>query len=157
MKLWQRALVALLLLSALCGLFVHAALTDDDRSRYPATDELATEYDSHVGETVLVFGRVTAVESDTVGIRAESNGTALELQVEGAAAAVEPGGVVQVYGELRPGRTMTAQRVVVVNQSGGLEWYKYAVSAFGALGFLVAFFRHWRVDTETWTVEGRDG
>jgi hypothetical protein len=154
-KLWQRALVAVLLLSALGGLFVHSAVTSE--SPYPAPHEIAPEYDNYVGDTVLLFGQVTNVADETLTIEAESEGVILELQVTGSQTTVEPGGVVQVYGELRPNRTMAAQQVVVVNQSGGSAWYKYAVSAIGALGFLVAFSRYWRVDTETWTVEGRDG
>ena len=153
--MWQRALVAVLLLSALGGLFVHGGATSE--APYPLPHEIAPEYDSYVGDTVLLFGRVTSVADETLTIEAESEGVILELQVTGSQTTVEPGGVIQVYGELRPNRTMAAQQVVVVNQSGGSAWYKYAVSAVGALGFLVAFGRYWRVDTETWTVEGRDG
>jgi hypothetical protein len=156
-KLWQRALVAVLLLSALSGLFVHAEVTSDARSPYPAPHELAADYDSYVGETVLVFGRVTAASGETLTIDAESEGVTIELRVDEASASVTPGGTVQVYGELQSNQSMAAQQVVVVNESGGAEWYKYAVSAFGAIGFLVAFGRYWRIDTETWTVEGRDG
>jgi len=154
---WQRAVVALLLLAALGGLFVHADLTGEARSPYPAPDEIAADYDSYVGETVLLFGDVTSVGNAGFTIEAESEGVTIELQIDGTSPAVDPGGVVQVYGELRPDQRMTAQRVVVVNGSGGSEWYKYIVSGMGALGFLVAFLRYWRIDTETWTLEGRNG
>jgi len=156
---WQlkRALIALLLLSALGGLFVHADVTGDERSPYPAPHELAADYDGYVGETVLVFGTVTGVDGSDIRIEAESEGVTIDLRVASASTAVEPGGVVQVYGELRPGQQMVAQNVAVVNDSSGAEWYKYAVSAVGALGFLVVFLRQWRLDRETWTMEARDG
>ena len=157
MRLRYRAVVALLLLTALGGLFVHADITGDERSPYPDAEELAADYDSYVGDSVLLFGRVTATDDDGFTIEAESDGVIINLRVEGASAAVAPGGVVQVYGELRPDQTMAADRVVVVNDSSGAEWYKYAVSAVGAVGFLLLFFRQWRVDVETWTLEGRDG
>ncbi len=157
MKLWQRALVAVVLLSVLGGLFVHADVTSEARSPYPAPHELAADYDSYVGETILIFGDVTGTDGGGFDIEAESEGVTIDLRIEGGSAAVESGGVVQVYGELRSNRKMSAQNVVVVNRSGGSEWYKYVVSALGALGFLVAFLWEWHIDTETWTLEGRDG
>lgn len=157
MNVWKRLLLAGLLLSALGGLFVHEDATADARTPYPEPHELAADYESHVGETVLVFGRVTAVDGSDLVVEAESEGVTIELRVTGATATVESGGVVQVYGELRPSREIAAQRTVVVNDSGGAEWYKYGVSAIGALGFLVAFLWQWRLDRETWTLEARDG
>jgi len=157
MNTWKRLLVAILLLSALGGLFVHEDATDDTRFPYPEPHELAADYDSHVGETVLVFGRVTAVDGNDVVIEAESEGVTVDLRVTAASTTVEPGGVVQIYGELRPEREIVAQNIVVVNDSGGAEWYKYGVSVVGALGFLVVFLRQWRLDRETLTLEARDG
>jgi len=156
-RLRYRVVVALLVLTALSGLFVHAELTEDERNPYPDADELAADYDGYVGDDLLVTGYVTAVDGDGFTIEFESDGETISLRVSGAAAAVKPGGVVQVYGELRPERTMAGERVVVVNDSSGAEWYKYGVSAVGAIGFLIIFFRQWRVDAETWTLEARDG
>lgn len=155
--LWQRVVVALLLVAALGGLFVHEDVTSDARTPYPAPHELAADYDSYVGDRVLVFGEVRDHDGETVTLEAESEGVTIELRVTGVTATVEPGGVLQVYGDLGSDRTMTAERVVVVNESGGAEWYKYVVSAVGAVGFLLVFGRHWRVDTETWTLEARNG
>ncbi|MDS0282298.1 hypothetical protein [Haloarcula onubensis] len=157
MTQWQRAVIALLVLSALGGLFVHEDATSEARTPYPEPHELAADYDSYVGEEILVFGRVSAVDGSAVVVEAESEGVTIELRVTGASVGVETGGVLQVYGELGPDREMAAQRVVVVNDSGGAEWYKYGVSAVGALGFLVAFLWQWRLDRETWTLEARDG
>ena len=157
MNVWTRLLVAVLLLSALGGLFVHEDATSDARNPHPEPRELAVDYDSHVGETVLVFGTVTAVDGDDIVIEAESEGVTIDLRVTGVAADVTPGGVVQVYGKVRPEREMVAQSIVVVSASGGAEWYKYGVSVAGAIGFLVVFLRQWRLDRETWTLEARDG
>lgn len=157
MNVWKRLLVATLLLAALGGLFVHEAATSDARTPYPEPHELAADYDGHVGEVALVFGSVRAVDGSDIVVEAESEGVTVELRVTGASAAVEPGGVVQVYGELRPGREIAAQRTVVVSDSASAEWYKYGVSVVGALGFLVVFLRQWRLDRETWTLEARDG
>jgi len=156
-RLRYRAVAALLLLTALSGLFVHAGVTDNERNPYPDAEELAAGYDSYVGDRVLLSGRVIAVDGTGFDIGVDADGVTIELRVDGVSAAVDPGGVVQVYGELQPDQTMTAERVVVVNTGSGAEWYKYGVSAVGAVGFLVLFFRQWRIDAETWTVEARDG
>jgi hypothetical protein len=155
--LWQRVVVALVLVAALGGLFVHEDVTSETRTPYPEPHELAADYGSYVGDRILVFGEVLDRDGGTVTLEAESEGVTIELRVTGVEATVEPGGILQVYGDLGPDRTMTAERVVVVTESGGAEWYKYAVSALGAVGFLVAFGRYWRVDTESWTLEARDG
>ena len=157
MNTWKRLLLAALLLSALGGLFVHEDATSDARTPYPEPHELAADYDGHVGETVLVFGTVTAVDGDDIVIEAESEGVTIDLRVTGVTAAVEPGGVVQVYGNVRPEREIAAGNIVVVNDSGGAAWYKYGVSVVGAIGFLAVFLRQWRLDRETWTLEARDG
>ena len=157
MKVWKRLLVATLLLAALGGLFVHEDATADERTPYPEPHELAAGYESYVGETALVFGRIVAVDGPDIVIEAESEGVTIELRVTEATAAVEPGGVVQVYGELRPEQEIAAQNVAVVSDSSGAEWYKYGVSVVGALGFLVVFLWQWRVDRQTWTLEARDG
>jgi len=106
--LWQRIVVAFLLLSALGGLFVHEDATSDAREPYPQPHELATDYERYVGETVLVYGTVTAVDGSDIVVDAESEGVTVEPRVSGASVAVRPGGVVQVYGELRPGQEMAA-------------------------------------------------
>lgn len=157
MNLWQRVIVALLLVAALGGLFVHEDVTSDARTPYPAPHDLAADYDNYVGERILVFGEVQDRDGGTATLEAESEGVTIQLRVTGVEATVAPGGVLQVYGDLGRDRTMTAERVVVVNGSGGAEWYKYVVSAVGALGFLLAFGRYWRIDTGTWTLEARDG
>jgi len=157
MNTCKRLLLAALLLSALGGLFVHEDATSDARFPYPEPHELAADYDSHVGETALIFGTVAAVDGSELVIESESEGVTVTLRVTGASAAVEPGGVVQVYGELRPGQRIAARNVAVVNDSSGAEWYKYGISAVGALGFLVVFRRQWRLDRETWTLEARNG
>ena len=154
---WKRLLVAILLLSALGGLFVHEDATADARFPYPEPHELAADYDGSVGETVLVFGTVTVVDGSEMLIEAESEGVTIELRVTGASAGVEPGSVIQVYGQLRPERRIAAAKVVVVNDSSRAEWYKYGVSVLGAVGFLVVFLRQWRLDRETWTLEARNG
>jgi len=156
-KLRYRVVAALLLLSALGVLFVHAGATGDQRWPYPDPDDLATDYDAHVGERTFLFGTVRTVDGARMEIAAESESGVVELRVSGVETAVEPGGTVQVYGTLEPDHRLTADRVVVVNDSWWAELYKYVTSAVGALGFLVVFFRFWRIDTETWALEARDG
>ncbi|EMA00820.1 hypothetical protein SAMN05443574_101241 [Haloarcula vallismortis] len=157
MHVWVRVVIVLALFLTLGGLFVHAEVTEEKWSPYPDAADLSAEYDSYVGQRVMVFGTVTAISEDRIEIKAESDGTTVPLGVTGASTAAEPGGVVQVYGTLEPEQTIAAERVEVINSSRWVEFYKYGASAVGALGFLLLFFRHWRIDRDTWTLEARDG
>ncbi|MFB6224690.1 MAG: hypothetical protein ABEH86_13595 [Haloarcula sp.] len=157
MQIWVRAAIVLALCLVLSGLFVHAEVTEDARSPYPDAEDLTTEYNTYLGQKALIFGTVTETSEGVMTIRSESDGKEITLQVTGADLAVEPGGVVQVYGTLKPDRTITAERIKIVNSSRWAELYKYGTSAVGALGFVVLFFRYWRIDSTTWTLEGRDG
>ncbi|MDT3434243.1 hypothetical protein [Haloarcula sp. 1CSR25-25] len=157
MRVWVRVLILFGLCLTLGGLFVHAEVTEEQWSPYPDAADLSSEYDSHVGQQLMVFGTVTETGKGGMNIRAESDGTAITLRVTGTEATVEPGGVVQVYGTLEPDQTISAERVEVVNSSRWAEFYKYGASAIGALGFLLLFVRYWRLNRDTWTLEGRDG
>jgi len=156
-RVWVRVVIVLVLSLILGGLFVHAAVTEEQRSPYPDGEDLSSEYESYIGQQLMVFGTVTETSESGIEIRVESDETSITLNVTGTAAAVEPGGVVQVYGTLEPDQRITAERIEVVNSSRWAELYKYGASAIGAFGFLLLFFRYWRVDRDTWTLEARDG
>ncbi|WEL16694.1 Membrane associated OB-fold protein [Halorhabdus sp. SVX81] len=160
MKQWQRGLLVLGLVGLLVGMGVHYGAAEDDHWPYPDEDDLAGQPAEHVGDEVFLFGTVTTVDADagTATIRVEADAGSFSLTVHSFDRTVQPGGVVQVLGELTTERTVDAERVVVVNATGGAEWYKYGVSVIGAIVVLIAFFRYWRVDTDTWTFEvGHDG
>lgn len=159
-KLWQRGLLVFALAGLLFGMGVHYGAVEDDRWPYPDEDALATQPAAHVGEAVFLFGTVTGVDTEagTATVSVETDTGQFTLTVTSLDATVHSGGVVQVLGELTAERTVDADRVVVVSASGGAEWYKYGVSVIGAVLVLAAFFRHWRIDRDTWTFEvRRDG
>jgi len=156
-RVWVRAVIVVVLCVTLGGLFVHAEITEDELSPYPDAADLSTGYESYVGQQLMVFGTVTETGDGGIDIRVESDGTAITLRVTETNTAVESGGVVQVYGTLEPEQTIAAERVEVVNSSRWAEFYKYGASAIGAFGFLLLFFRYWRIDRDTWTLEARDG
>ncbi|MFB6308596.1 MAG: hypothetical protein ABEH35_04630 [Haloarculaceae archaeon] len=153
MQLWQRALVAVVLLLALGGLGVHSAATWDQRWPYPSGEDLGQDYESHIGEETLLFGTVTDTDEDQ---RRATVRAGVELQVDGFTADVQPGGIVQVYGTIRPDHVIEAENVVVVNPAAGSKIYKYATSLVGAILVLVVFFRSWRIDTDEIALEVRD-
>ncbi|RLM37289.1 hypothetical protein [Haloarcula sp. Atlit-120R] len=157
MRVWVRVGIVLVLCVTLGGLFVHAEITEDERSPYPDAADLSTGYESYVGQQLMVFGTVTETGDGELYIKVEGDGTAITLRVTETNTAVESGGVVQVYGTLGPEQTIAAERVEVVNSSRWAELYKYGASAIGALGFLLLFFRYWRINRDTWTLEGRNG
>lgn len=149
--------MTVLAIGVVLGMGIHHDGEYDQRWPYPDSDDLATDYTPHVGETTLLFGTVEAVspESRAAEVRVDHSDGSFVLTVREFAAAVEPGGVVQVYGMLESDYTIAARRVVVVNESGGAELYKYGVSVIGALLVLVTFFRHWRIDWQSKGFEAR--
>lgn len=155
MKLWARVAMAVLLVTVLFGSTVHYDMAEDDHDPYPQNEDLATDYDAHVGEQTLLFGTVQSVENDQVVIQVESDAAPFEMTVPNATAEVQPGGVVQVYGTLGPERVIQPERTEVVNVSGGSNTYKYGVSAVGALLVVILVFRYWTIDTEEWAIEVR--
>lgn len=154
-----RLVVLLALVAALVGLLVHHGAVRDRHSPYPSETELATDYGSYVGERVVASGPVASVDgaANQVTIRLGGGEQAFGLTVRGVTESVSPGGNVHAYGTLRPGRAMDAETVVVVNSGPGALWYKYGVSAVGAVLVLVVFFRHWRVDRGSLAFEVRSG
>jgi hypothetical protein len=118
---------------------------------YPDEDQLAADDGEYTGERVLLFGTVERVDPGdrTARNAVEADEETFTATVQRFDAAVEPGGVVQVYGTVRPNRAVLADRVRVVNPTGRSNRYKYAVSAIGALVVLIAFCRRWKIDRES--------
>lgn len=145
-------LIAVLSLSVF-GMGVHYDATDERHWPYPSSDDLAADYAAHVGEDAFLFGTVEQIDGDTAEILVTHTGGTFTLTVEGLDVTVQPGGTVQVVGELRPDRTMVASNVAVVNPAGSSKAYKYAVSLVGAVLVLVVFFREWQIDTEEFGFE----
>lgn len=151
----SRVVLIVVLAGLVFGMGMHAGTErpyEQQHWPYPDGDDIAADYDRFVGSETLLWGTVQRVDqsSRTAAIRLTTDDGPIELTVTGFDAAVEPGGVVQVYGTLRSGGTVDAANIVVVNPAGSSAIVKYAVSAVGALLVLVAFFRRWRPDTGQW-------
>lgn len=153
----KRLVVGCVLFGLLVGLFVHYGATAGAHQPYPDNEDVATAYDSHVGETVQVSGVVkqsTANGTMAVVLRQfESFG---RLTVWDADETAAPGGTIQVIGTLESDRTVTAERVLAVNARSWSELYKYAVSVVGAVLILATFFREWTVETGPFAFEVRE-
>ena len=108
----------------------------------------------NVGQETFLFGTVVSINDETTRIRVD--GGTYTLRVRSFDAAVDPGGTVQVLGVMRSDDVLVADRVVV-ESSGSSRLYNYEVSVLGAGLVLVAFFRHWRIDTEQLAFEVQDG
>jgi len=136
---------------------VHYESQYDDRWPYPDTDSLATGYESHVGEEVLLFGTVQSVDrgSATAQLEIEHATGTFEMTAQSFDADVRQGGVVQMTGTLEPNHVIVTETVAVVNPAGSSKLYKYGVSLVGALLVTVAFFEQWRIDRETLSFEAR--
>lgn len=146
-----------LLLLATAGLGVAADATGEQRWPYPTADTLGTEYADYIGETTLLFGTVESVDDGTAQIIVEYDEGTFEMTVHNFDATVQPGGAVQVYGTLEPDRTIDADQVVVVNPAGSSLLFKYGISVVAVVLFLLLFFRYWRIDWHSYSLEVRDG
>lgn len=153
----DRVLVALLLVAGVFGLGTHYSTHRSDHWEYPNDRELAEQPGEHAGERVFVQGDVVSVDAAaaTGQVRLTYGGEGATFTVNGFDADVQPGGVVQVYGEFQADGVVAAETVRVVNPAGASEAYKYAVSAVATLLVVILFFRYWRVDLRTLTFEVR--
>lgn len=153
----HRLAVLGLVVACVAGMGVHYDATFEDEWPYPTDDELATDYDAHVGSQTLLFGEVVGVDGETARIRIDADAGVYTLRVRSFDATVDPGGVVQVLGVVRPDGVLVADRIVVVESSPGDRLYKYGVSLLGVGFVVVVFFRRWRIDTDRLVLEARDG
>lgn len=153
----RHLLVALALVGVAVAGGVHYDALYDEKWPYPTDEGLSADYDEYVGEQVLLFGDVESIDrtADRATIEVEADNGPFTVTVEGIDADVEPGGVVQVYGTVRPGQTIAASNVVVVEASSENRLYQFAVSGVGAVLVLAAFFRYWRIDWAALTFEPR--
>lgn len=155
MNRFRRVALAAVLLAALFGLCVAEAATAADRSPYPTGEQIVTDYESVVGERAIVGGIVTAT-GPTPSLRTTHGPAAVIIHVRGVDQELRRGSIVHVLGRLEPGHVVTAERVVIVSPSAGAETYKWAISGLAVGGFLLLFFKYWRVDLRALRVEVRD-
>jgi hypothetical protein len=157
MRCTFRLVLIALVVASIGGMGVHYDSNFATHWPYPTGDELAGEYDTHIGETTLLFGTVESTNDDTARIPVETDAGDYKLRIRSFEASVSEGGVVQVFGEVRPNSEIVAHNVAVVNPATASRFYKYAVSLVGA-GLVVAlFFRHWSVNLEKRQLEVDDG
>jgi hypothetical protein len=163
MRLAYRLSAVAVLLALTLGLCVHYGATYDENWPYPTGDQLADDPDGWDGEQVLLSGVVETVDENQFSMRVETDAGAVArvVTVRGARVDAEPGGTVQVFGELSErGTVQHADRVVVVVAAAERPPSTYAIVLLG-LGTVTALFRrHWRIDFRTLTVTprgGRDG
>jgi hypothetical protein len=163
MRLVYRLSAVAVLLALTLGLCVHYGATYDENWPQPTSDQLADDPDGWDGEQVLLSGVVETVDENQFSMRVGTDAVAVArvVTVRDARVDAEPGGVVQVFGELSErGTVQRADRVVVVVASAERPLSTYAIVLLG-IGTVAALFRrHWRIDLRTLTViprGGRDG
>jgi len=149
MRRVSRLSAVVLLLVCTLVLCVHYGATYDENWPHPTGDQLAEEPGGWDGEQVLLSGTVETVGEEQFSMRVEtdSGDVARVVAVRGTGVDAEPGGTVQVFGELaEQGTVQHADRVVVVVASPGYHPSKFGISVLG-LGLVAGFFlRHWRID-----------
>lgn len=147
---------AVLLLAGLC---VHYGATYEDNWPHPTADELTEQGATFDGERVLLIGVVTDVRDGELTMMLETSaGDPVPIEVRHAEAAVDVGGVIQVYGVLDDGgTTQYADRIVVVNEDSTDRAYKLGVSALAGIVTAGLFLYYWRINVRTLRFEVRHG
>ena len=119
---------------------------------YPDSGEIDANYDTYVGETVHIWGSVTAVNDETFVVTSGP----LSLRVDGPLPTnIEPGDGVQVYGTLTPDRRLVSASYHAQSSEGIRRMY--LVSIVGIALAAGAFLRRWRVDTDRRAFVPREG
>lgn len=158
----RRSVAVVVLLAVLFALMVGfgAATPDPALGDYPAGNELARDYDGHVGDDVQVTGTVTetapveiAVEYEYVADGERYSGV-ISLTVRDLDTAVAVGESLQVYGPLGPERTIVAENSVSVPATNYTAMY--LVSALAGLWTLGRLARGWRLDWQTGALVRRE-
>lgn len=157
MRILIRVVLSTVLLVAIGVLGVHYSQSHDAHWPYPDDSDLAVSYDRYIGEKVFLFTEVESVdqETETATVTVGYGSDTFPVEVQGFDDDVSPGGIAQVYGTVRPERTIQASEVVVVNPSAESGRYKLGVSVVGALLVVAVFLRHWRIDLRTLSFETR--
>ncbi|QLK26830.1 DNA-binding protein [Natrinema zhouii] len=158
MRTASRIVIVAALLLVLGGLCVHYGATYDDNWPHPTGDQLQERgTEPFVGERVLLFGEVRAIDGDTISIHVtdDNDAVAAELEVYDIHTRVEPGGVVQVYGVLESETVLRADRTVVVNRGPNAAAFKLGASVVGLLLAVGYFLRHWRIEIRELTFRPR--
>jgi hypothetical protein len=144
---WRRAAAVGLLLVALCGMLVYGGtITPDAGERhYPGNDEVAPEPGAYDGQRVALAGEVVGTDPLRVEVVSDT-GASFTLTVQGATAEATEGDSISVFGTLRDGAIIDAERVIVRE-----PWevtYMYGVSFAAGLWVLARTLRRWRFDAE---------
>ncbi|MBB6645514.1 hypothetical protein [Halobellus ruber] len=148
----RRSVLLVALCLAAVALVVGFGAQFNGTDAYPDAAEIDADYGAHVGESVHIWGEVTAVDGEGVVVTA---GT-LSLRVtEPAGGNVEVGDQLQVYGQLRPDRRLRTTAYHV--QSPGELRRMYLVSILGIALAGGTFLRRWRVDSDRWAFVPREG
>ncbi|SMP05034.1 hypothetical protein [Halobellus salinus] len=148
----RRLVILLGLCLAAAALVVGFGVQFNGTDAYPDAEGIDADYDAHVGETVHIWGEVTAAEKGYVVVTADT----LSLRVSDPAPDdVAVGDQVQVYGRLAPGQRLVTTASDV--QSPEALRNMYAVSIVGIALAAGSFLRRWRVDTDRWAFVPREG
>lgn len=150
MQIGYRVGLIVVLSLLLLGLAIHYGATFPDAYPHPTDQQLAEDPAGWDGDVVMISGEVIDVDSagGSVEVAIEyRNELVTVVTAEGVEAEVEPGGHIQIYGELDDGATgMNVEETVVVNRGPADNLYKLGLSVLGVGLAGATFLWYWRIE-----------
>ena len=145
--LLRRALLVCVLFAVLFGTFVAYGSLDPapERNVYPDHRDLADDYDSYVGDRVVVSGEVLSTDPLVVAA-GDGRGGTVEYRIVRTSKRPAVGESLRVFGVARADRTVAARDGFVVGDGGST--YAVGISALAGLWVLARLVRRWRLDLD---------
>lgn len=151
----SRLAAVLVLAVVLAGLPVwYGSLPPDPGvGDYPGNEDLAADYDRHLGAAVVVHGRIVGTDPVVIAAPYGVDGR-LELTVVGPAVPDRVGDSLHAFGVAEPDGTIRAARAYATSTAG--HWYAYSVSFLAGLWVLGRIVRGWRYEPAAGGLAPRD-
>ena len=147
LRIRATAKLAVPLLIVLLSLCLYSNSEYSRHLPYPSLDEIASNYQLHVGGMVSISGTVTS------SARNSSVVSAGKWSFEVSPLVAKVGDKAEVLGRLKSNYRITAEKVVVQDSAGYYSIFLRSLIGAGLLAFV--FLKSWKFDAKRFRFEGR--
>jgi len=122
---------------------------DPDANVFPRDEDIVEDYESYIGQRVLLSGTIT--ETSPLVVQVGSAQGSAEFKVTSVDRRIQIGTQLDVFGIAK--REQTIEAVGVRPTSGGERGYVYGISLLAVLWVSLRFLHHWKLDVESWSIK----